>query len=149
MTLLVPELHINPRILHATTSVLNDASTKAQLHSEYEKIASQNFKCRHCAQHVKSADIVRLKRHVRDCDHAPGATRVNTQTSLSVHSSSTSIPPAENALGVGNHPNNFVHPLLLAFIKPNRPVLKVGKQVGVAINEISTFSFRSRFLDLL
>ncbi|KAG6164333.1 hypothetical protein E4U11_001292 [Claviceps purpurea] len=127
MTLLVPELHINPRILHATTSVLNDASTKAQLHSEYEKIASQNFKCRHCAQHVKSADIVRLKRHVRDCDHAPGATRVNTQTPL--------VPPAENALGVGNHPNNFVHPWLLAFIKPNRPVLKVGKQVGVAINE--------------
>ncbi|KAG6078695.1 hypothetical protein E4U15_004146 [Claviceps sp. LM218 group G6] len=95
MALLVPELHINPRILHAARNYL-----------EYEKIDPRNFKCRHCAQHVKSADIVRLMRHTRDCDHAPGATRVNTRTLLSVHSSSTSIQPAENALGVGNPPKN-------------------------------------------
>ncbi|KAG5959642.1 hypothetical protein E4U57_000554 [Claviceps arundinis] len=65
---------------------------KHSIHSEYERIDHRNFKCRHCAQHVKN------------CDHAPGATRVNTRALLSVHSSSTSIQPAENALGVGNRP---------------------------------------------
>ncbi|CCE30662.1 uncharacterized protein CPUR_04511 [Claviceps purpurea 20.1] len=60
MTLLVPELHINPRILHATTSVLNDASTKAQLHSEYEKIASQNFKCRFGLMKARSQGWTKL-----------------------------------------------------------------------------------------
>ncbi|KAG5954652.1 hypothetical protein E4U58_007526 [Claviceps cyperi] len=62
---------------------------KHSIHSEYQRIGAQELKCRHCAGLVKSADIVRLMRHVAACDSAPASTRQNANNSRYTHASGT------------------------------------------------------------